>query len=130
MEEQTMRGILLIAAMSLALPACSVADTAAQVAGLPASPSVVCDKTTMDERGGQLVELGYKLFRTAGELAVDTGKLHGAAATRVRELDNQLFAATKAVQNAYATCNAASYKAAIQNANNVLTDAQAALASK
>lgn len=122
-----MRGFPLIGVAALALASCSVADTAAHVGGLPSSPSAVCDKSTMDETGGQLVELGYKLFRTAGELAVDTGKLHGAAATRVAELDSQLFSATQAVQQAYATCNAASYASAIDHAKAVLTNANAAL---
>lgn len=123
-----MRGFPFISALAaLALCSCSVADTAAAVGGLPSSPSVVCDKSTMDEQSGTAVELGYALFRTAGELAVDTGKLHGAAATRVKALDNQLFAATQAVQSAYATCNAASYKAAIDSANAALKAANAAL---
>lgn len=124
-----MRSIILIAAASLAfaLPACSVADTAAGVAGLPSSPSAVCDRSTLDETGGQLVELGYRLFRTAGELAVDTGKVKGAAATRIRALDNQLYAATVTVQNAYASCNAASYADAIEKAKAVLASANAAL---
>ncbi len=120
-----MRALILIA--SLVLSACSVPDAAAHIGGLPSSPSVVCDKSTLDETGGQLVELGYRLFVTAGELGVETGKIKGAAATRVRALDDKLFAATQAVQNAYATCNAASYAAAIENAKAVLTSANAAL---
>lgn len=117
-----MRALILIAAAGLALSGCSALGT-----GIPSSPSAVCDKSTLDETGGQLVELGYRLFRTAGELAVDSGKLKGAAATRVRVLDNQLFAATQAVQSAYATCNASSYAAAIEQAKALLANANAAL---
>lgn len=116
-----MRKLLLLAAASLALSACSTIGT------IPPSPSEVCDKTTMDETGGQLVELGYRLFRTAGELGVDAGKIKGPLATRIRALDNQLFAATQAVQNAYATCNAADYAEAIERAKAALASANAAL---
>lgn len=84
----------------------------------------------MDEKAGTAVELGYKLFRTAGELAVDLGRVKGATATRIRALDNQLFAATQAVQNAYATCNASSYAAALTKANDALAAANAALPTK
>jgi hypothetical protein len=123
-----MRGmLLLVAAASLVLPSCSVADAAAGVAGLPSSPSQVCDRTGWDETGGQLVELGYQLFRTAGELGVDLGKIKGPTATRVRALDSQLFALTQAVQNAYAACNAASYKEAIEKAKAALAAGNAAL---
>jgi hypothetical protein len=119
--------MILIAAASLALAGCATDSVGGALSSIPASPSVVCDRTTIDEQAGTAVELGYALFRTAGELAVDTGKLKGAAATKVRALDNQLFAATVAVQNAYATCNAASYKAAIASANAALKSANAAL---
>ncbi len=122
-----MRSLILLATASLALSACSVADGAAVAVGLPANPAAVCDRSTMDESGGQLVELGYRLFRTAGELAVDAGRVKGAAATKVRALDDQLFAATQAVQNAYATCNATSYADAIERAKAVLRSADAAL---
>lgn len=127
-----MRSLILIAAASLAfaLPACSVADTAAAVAGLPSSPAAVCDRSTMDEQAGTAVELGYKLFRTGVELATDLGSIKGQRAVYFANLDNQLFAGTQAVQQAYAACNAASYKAALDHANSLLKTAQAALAAK
>lgn len=129
-----MRKILLIAAC-LALPltscsAASLADAGAAVVGLPSAPVAVCDRSTMDEQAGTAVELGYKLFRTGVELAVDLGTIKGQRATYFANLDNQLFAGTTAVQQAYATCNAASYKAALAHANNLLKTAQAALAAK
>jgi hypothetical protein len=122
--------LFIIAALSLALPSCSVADTAAHVAGLPSSPAAICDKSTMDEQGATAVELGYKLFRTGTELAVDLKIIKGPRAVYFAKLDNQLFAATQAVQTAYGTCNAASYKEALANANALLKTAQAALAAK
>lgn len=112
-----------LAALALALPAC----TPGSIGAVPASPSAVCDRTGWDERAGTAIELGYKLFRTAGELGVDLGRIKGATATRIRALDNQLFAATQAAQSAYATCNAASYSAAIAEATRLLAEANAAL---
>jgi hypothetical protein len=115
----------------LPLTACqSVPDAAAAVAGLPSSPSVVCDRSTLDEQAGQAVELGYKLFRTSVELLTDVGYIKGARATKLASIDNQAFAATQAVQSAYKTCNATSYKVAIDQAKAVLAQANAALAAK
>lgn len=125
--------ILIAAALAFALPACSaagIADAGAAVVGLPASPAAVCDRSTLDEQAGTAVELGYKLFRTGTELGVDLGVIKGQRATYFANLDNQIFTGTQAVQQAYAACNAASYKAAIANANALLKTAQAALAAK
>lgn len=124
-----MRRMLLfapLAAMALALPACATPGGSP----IPGSPSQVCDKSTLDERGGTAVELGYKAFRIAMELAVDSGQLKGQAAANVAALDNQLFSATQAVQSAYASCNAASYGEAIDKANAALAAATAALPKK
>lgn len=117
-----MRSILLLSAacLTLTLPAC--VGTV-----LPASPSAVCDRTTMDESGGQLVELGYRLFRTAGEIGVDAGKIKGPVATRVAKADNRIFAATQAVQSAYAACNAVDYAEAIAKAKAALSSGNDAL---
>lgn len=126
-----MRSLILIAAASLALTGCgAMTNAAAGVAGLPSSPAAICDKSTLDESGGQLVELGYRLFRTAGELGVDTGAIKGARATQVRVLDNKLFDATVAVQTAYKTCNAGDYAAAIVYARELLKQGDAVLAKK
>jgi hypothetical protein len=129
-----MRKLLMIAAC-LALPltscsAASLADAGAAVVGLPPAPVAVCDKSTMDEQAGTGVELGYKLFRTGSELATDLGVIKGQRAVYFAKLDSQLFAGTQAVQLAYATCNAASYKAAVADAQALLKIAQAALAAK
>lgn len=131
-----MRSILLIAAaacFAFALPACSVAsaaDAGAAVIGLPSSPAAVCDRSTLDEQAGTAVELGYKLFRTGVELATDMGTIKGQRAVYFANLDNQIFTGTQAVQQAYATCNAASYKSALAHANDLLKTAQAALAAR
>lgn len=126
-----MRSLMLIAAASLVLSGCgAMTNAAAGIAGLPASPAAVCDRSTMDESGGQLVELGYRLFRTAGELGVDTGVIKGARATQVRKLDMTLFTATVAVQTAYKTCNAGDYAAAIVYAKSLLAQGDAVLSKK
>jgi hypothetical protein len=129
-----MRKLLMIAAC-LALPltscsAASLADAGAAVVGLPSAPVAVCDKSKLDEQAGTGVELGYKLFRTGVELATDLGAVKGQRAVYFANLDSQLFAGTQAVQLAYATCNASSYKAAVESAQALLKTAQAALAAK
>lgn len=106
---------------------CVAALCLSACATVPSSPSQICDRTGWDEAGGQVIELGYKLFRTAGEFGVDAGKIKGTTATRVKAVDNQLYAATEAVQYAYATCNAAGYAQALENAKQALAAGDAAL---
>ncbi len=128
-----MRSFILIAAAaaSLALAGCgAMTNAAAGAVGLPASPAAVCDRTGWDESGGQLVELGYRLFRTGGEALVDAGKIKGARATQVRALDMKLFDATVLVQTAYKTCNAADYAVAIVYAKSLLKQGDAVLSKK
>jgi hypothetical protein len=119
-----------VALCSMPLTACaSIPDAAAAVAGLPATPASFCDNTGMDESAGLAMEGAYKLFRTGTELAVDLGRIKGPTATKFAKIDNEFFAATQTVQQAYLACNAPSYKLAIDHAKAVLADAQAALAA-
>lgn len=115
---------ILLALSALSLCSCNTLSALSQ---LPASPAAVCDRTLLDEQAGTGVELGYKAWRVGMELAVDSGKLHGAAATKIAAIDNQLFAGTVAVQTAYKACNAASYKQAISSAQATLVAATKAL---
>ncbi len=111
--------------VALALAACTpttIADrvvtgaaVAADVANVP-PPVTYADKTILDEKGGIAVELAYQAWRTAVEIAVDTGFLKGAKAARVAEIDRRAYAATLAVQAAYRAGNAARYTAAVTEA--------------
>ncbi len=119
---------LLIATMLLALSACgglappttagaisTAGATAADAVGVPA-PVTVADKTTLDESLGRGANLAYKAARTACEIAVDAGVIKGATATRFRVLNRQAYAAVQAVDRAYATGNARSYREAVDQA--------------
>lgn len=119
---------LSFAVAALAVASCGpLAAISAVASAIPSAPVQVCDRTQWDENGGQLVELGYKAWRLSVKLGVQTGFVHGALATQTAKLDNQLFAATQAVQTAYSACNAASYKAAIAKAKDLLAHANAAM---
>lgn len=117
-------GFIAIILSLLFLTGCAAVSA---LSSLPASPAAVCDRTLLDEQAGTGVELGYKAWRVGMELAVDSGKLHGAAATKIAKIDNQLYAGTVAVQTAYSTCNAASYRQAISKAQATLVAATNAL---
>lgn len=131
-----MKKLILAALASLALSACtamgvastavSAAATAADLASVPA-PVTYCDKTKMDERTGIAVELAYQAWRTALELGVDVGMVKGQLAVRLAALDNQAYNATLTVQAAYRTCNAASYRAAADQATATIKQALALL---
>lgn len=115
-----------IGRFSIALAALCLASCTT-VPAIPSSPSEICDRTGWDETGGQIVEISYKLFRTAGEFGVDAGKIKGERATYVRALDNQLFGLTQAVQSAYFACNATGYAEALAKAKQALATGDAAL---
>ena len=90
-------------------------------------PATVANATVLDEQVGQGVELAYAAFRIALEVAVDTGRLKGAAATRAAALDNRAFAATQAVQAAYRAGNSDGYLAAAKEARAAITAALVAV---
>lgn len=118
-----MRKLLLAAALPLALTAC---------AGLsvPTSPGAVAQQTVLDEQGALGVELAYKAFRTALEVVTDAGLLRGADAAKAATLDNRAYAAVQAARAAYRAGNAASYKAAVDEARTAISAALAAIGSK
>lgn len=120
-----MRKLLLAAALACA-PALSACSTLG-LPNIPTAPAQVADRTVLDEQVGAGVELAYKAFRTALEVATDAGLIRGATATRVAALDNKAFAATQAVQRAYKAGNAASYAAAAKEARAAITAALAAV---
>lgn len=108
-----MKRILIAAA--LALSGC------AQL-GIPASPSDIANKTTLDEKGAIGVEASYKAARTVVEFAVDTGLLKGASATKAAALDTMAYTAVTKARAAYEAGNAASYPAAVNAASAAIAD--------
>lgn len=106
-----MRRILYAAALAFTVSACTP---------LPSAPVEVADTTLLDEKAGQGVELAYKAFRTALEVATDAGLLTGANASRAADADKRAYSAVLSVRAAYRTGNASTYA-------NALTEAYAAI---
>lgn len=98
-------------------------------AGLP-TPSTVAEQSILDEQLGIGVELGYKLWRVAVETGVKAGEIKGEKASRVAEIDLQLYNGLLAVRSAYATGNAATYSSAVVNFNRTLALGHAALGAR
>lgn len=119
-----MRKLILGALLPLALTAC------AGLGSVPTSPGAVASQTVLDEQGALGVELAYKAFRTALEVATDAGVLRGANATKAAALDNRAYAAVGAARAAYRAGNAASYAQAVTEARAAITAALAAIGSK
>lgn len=119
-----MKRILFAALVALALPGCAALEASRYV---PPSPGVIAGQTVLDERAALSVELAYKAFRTALEIAVDAGALKGTAASKAAALDNRAFAAVGAVRAAYRAGNAASYVAAVDEARAGIAAALAAV---
>lgn len=116
----------------LFLAAMLVTGTLAGCTGMnvPTSPGAVASQTVLDEQGALGVELAYKAFRTALELAVDAGALKGARATQAAALDQRAYAAVGAARAAYRAGNATSYTQAVSEARGAITAALAAIGSK
>jgi hypothetical protein len=117
----------------MALAACATLpatglDTAAAVADatVTTKPADVASTTVLDEQAALGVELAYKAFRTALEVATDAGVLRGTAATQAADLDARAYLAVLAVRGAYRSGNATSYGQAVTDARAAIT---AALAS-
>lgn len=114
---------LIVVAFALALAACAItpkaavstAARAADTIGAPA-PANLADQTTLDEGALLRLERIYKAIRTAAEMAVDTGMIRGAMATRIADADNFAFGKLRLARAAYDTGNAASYTQALREA--------------
>lgn len=122
-----MRKLLLVAALPLALAGCGLSSIAGNV---PTSPGAVASQTVLDEQGALGVELAYKAFRTALEVATDAKLLRGAAATKAAALDNRAYAAVQAARAAYRAGNATTYAQAVIDARAAISTALAAIGRK
>lgn len=108
-----MRKMMIAALAALCLSACAGGGG---LGGIPAAPVEIADQTQLDETGARGVELAYKAFRTALELAVDYGVLKGPDAARAAKLDNDAYSLVNAARAAYSAGNARSYKEAVDAA--------------
>ena len=112
----------LIAFAALSLVACSGGG----VSSIPTAPVEYANRTAADEQAAVAVENGYKAFRLAVELGVDTGVIKGARATMVRKADQCAYTALLVFRQAYKTANAADLLAAGRSANIAIEQAIAA----
>jgi len=126
---------LIIAGLALALAACgpftaspgaissagTIAAGAADAAGVPA-PVAVADLTTADEVGMLRVERIYKAARSTIELAVDTGFIRGSLAATIAKADAFAFQKLTGLRALYDAGNAASFRAALPEAERAVTN--------
>ncbi len=111
-----------IIALSLLLASCAPTLTSPVVIPTPVS---FANRTAVDEQVAVSIENGYKLFRTAVELGVDTGVIKGAFALRVARADTVAYNALLVVRQAYKTGNSSDFLAAARSANIALEQATA-----
>lgn len=117
------RIILLVCALSL----CACATTSATI---PTAPSAAAQLTKVDEQAVTGAELAYKTWRIAVEAGVNAGFIKGATAAKVAQLDNQLYSALQAIEQAYAAANSNSLAAALVNFNGALAAGYSAIGGK
>jgi hypothetical protein len=113
-----MKRLILAIAVALALSAC----TATVPVGVPA-PVELASRTAADEQVSVGVENGYKAFRLAIELGVDTDVIKGARATLAADADQRAYAAILALRAAYRTANATDFLTAARSANSAVEQA-------
>lgn len=108
-----LRRLSLALAAAMALAACNPdVEPASPSSNVPASPSSVANRTTLDETALRSIEVAYMAARTAAELAVDLGRIKGDRATRFRVLNRRAYDSVLAARTAYRAGNSASYTAA------------------
>ncbi len=116
-----MKRLMILAAALLA--ACTPGQVSTAV-GIP-TPIEYAERTAVDEQVGVGIENGYKAFRTAMELAVDTGFLKGERAATVQRANRCAYAAVNVYRQAYLTANKADLLAAARSANIAIEQATA-----
>jgi hypothetical protein len=131
---------LIVALCALALTACTpVLAGLATMAGAPASPAAIADKTVLDEKAGIAVETMYAAVARAGALAFRAGLIKPSVDPEVQRddvcalvaaksyeptdrggelvaLECKLRAARDLTRRAYDTGNAATYDVAARDA--------------
>ena len=115
--------LLLTIVAALSLTGCTLAQASGPL-GIPV-PVEYANRTAVDEQVGVGIENGYKAFRTAVELAVDTGFLKGERAATVQRANRCAYAAVNVYRQAYKTANAADLLLAARSANIAIAQAVA-----
>lgn len=116
----------IIGLAALALAACSTTTPSTIV--IPA-PSEFAGRTAVDEQVAVGVENGYKAFRLALELGVDTGVIKGERAVKAREANTRAYNALLVLRAAYKTANSTDFLAAARSANIAIEQGIAAVRS-
>ena len=116
-----------IGLVAFALVACS---TAPPPASIPTNPAEIANTTILDEKAAIAIETGYKAFRTAVEIAVDSGQLKGDKAARVADINRKINAAVIRVEQAYKAANSTSYTAAVLEAKRLVEEGIAIMRSR
>lgn len=109
----------LLLALSLSLAACGPVTT---VGSIPA-PSEFAGRTAVDEQVAVGVEQGYKAFRLALELGVDTGVIKGDRAVKARAANTTAYNSVLVMRQAYSTANSEDFLAAARSANMTIARA-------
>lgn len=106
-----MKYLLLLAPLTLA------ACTPGGLTSVPTTPAAVADQTVLDEKGAIAAETAYTIAARGAALAIRTGAVSDPAIIqRIGQLDRQAYSAVQATRAAYEAGNAASYKAAFDQA--------------
>lgn len=118
---------LLIALVALTLAACGTTSGLNDLITTPPAPATYANRTAADEQAAVAVENGYKAFRLAIELGVDSGVIKGARATMVAKADQCAYNALLIFREAYRTANSTNLLAAGRSANIAIAQAIAAV---
>ena len=121
-----MSRLILALSTALTLTAC----TPAAIAPFTVGPAAVAQRTAADEQVAVGIELGYKAFRTAVELGVDTGVIKGTLAAKAAAADQRAYAAVQTARAAYKTANTGDFIAAAREANATIAAAIATVRSR
>lgn len=105
--------------LALALTAC-VPTTGTVI--IPA-PIEFAGRTAADEQIAIGIEQGYKAFRMALELGVDTGVIKGDRARLAARADAQAYSGVLIAREAYLTANAEDFINAARSANSTIGQA-------
>lgn len=98
--------------LAFTLPGCAT---------IPSAPVEVADQTVLDEQGMIFAEAAYAAARLAVEAGADAGLVKGERADRLATADRAAYAALGKLRAAYRAGNAASYEAALIEAQTAIS---------
>ena len=97
------------------------APSPSPIANVECPGNAISNATRLDERLALGVEATYTAARTAAELAVDSGRVTGPNATRLRTANRRAYDGLLAVRKAYCAGNQAGYLAAAVSATGAVS---------